>query len=662
MPLERASTLALDRARFLARASRLLAQSLDYETTLATVARLAMPELGAWCIVDVIDPDAAGQAHQIRRITITHPDPAKQELVHELERGYPPEVEDLLGAPAALRSHQPVLVANVTSDMLQRGVRNERHRELLHALGIDSYIVAPMEARERVVGCITFISASSSQQYDEADLLVAEELASIGAMAIENARLYRVAQRAREEVLDFGIRTHSSERAKGDFLATMSHELRTPLNAVLGYAELLSSGVAGPLTDDQHRYLERQRNATRHLLSLVNDVLDVAKIESNDLPVSRERFNVRAAIRSAIAMVLPQAKSRRVRIQIDLESTRTVLAHVHGVGDSRRARQVLANLLANAVRFSPEGDTVDVSVIRSDRGTDAPDGMVAHGDSSPMPASASASAREVGWIGVRVRDRGIGIEETDHERVFEPFVQLNPGGLVRPLGGTGLGLTISRRLARLMGGDVTLDSHRGEGATLTLWLPMMDETTAPAEHPHGRAAGDAHPEPNRQRRRGRARYSAGIGIIGDAMLSQIDDIVMRYVERVRTDPDIPAAHGAQWTEISNHTATLLSDIAHALGVMEESEGRGTPLMRMGADIRSLVAERRARRRAQLGWTSDALDRDFAILLEEVQRAVREHAPADAGASLDAALYLIQRFLDDSRRVGIEAFEREVARL
>lgn len=684
-PASQNASALLERARFLAEASRLLAQSLDYEATLATVARLAMPELGAWCLVDIVEEDGS-----IRRLAVAHPDPTKQALVRELERGYPPEVEDMLGAPAALRAHRSLLVPEVPDEALVAHARGQRHLEILRALGVGSYMVVPMEARGRLVGCITFVSAEAGRRYDGTDLTLADDLAARGAMAIDNARLFQhaeqaraeaeqaraeaeaarrraeddrdmagaaeaAAETARQEAVAFGVRAHTSERARGDFLSTMSHEFRTPLNAVLGYAELLSAGVGGELSATQDGYLERLRAATRHLLGLVNDVLDVAKADAEGLPVARDTVDARAAMRAAVTLVQPQADARGIRLTIDWGRTRQTPGPARYLGDARRVEQIVTNLLTNAVKFTPPGGEVALRLVwhagARPGSTPVPLAVALEAPAPPEPTSAP------GWIGLRVADTGPGIAPADQARVFEPFVQVATGR-TRPVDGTGLGLTISRRLARLMDGDVVLESEAGAGATFTLWLPAA----APESAAHAaEAVSVARRDPARGsgERRGAERYVRGLGAVGDVLMRQVDDIVLRYAERVRTDPAIPAARSAPWAEIANHTATMLSDVAQAPGVTEEAAGDAAPLMRIGDEIRHLVAQRHAQRRAQLGWSREGLERDFDVLQDEVEAAVRAGTPPDAAHALESGLAIMRKLLDDARRVGTAAFDREV---
>ncbi len=239
----------------------------------------------------------------------------------------------------------------------------------------------------------------------------------------------------------------TANRAKSGFLATMSHEIRTPINAIVGYTDLLELGIAGPLTDGQRQQLARIRASGRHLIGLVDQVLDFARIESDVLRVDRRTASPADAVETALTVVRPQAESRGIQV------------HAGGggdacpayLGDPQRVDQILVNLLSNAVKFTQPGGRVSIRC--EARGGALPGG--------------SAPGR---WSALTVEDTGIGIRPEELERIFEPFIQVE-SGYTRRHGGTGLGLAISLRLARSMGGDLTVDSRPGEGSRFTLWLP-----------------------------------------------------------------------------------------------------------------------------------------------------------------------------------------------
>ena len=234
-------------------------------------------------------------------------------------------------------------------------------------------------------------------------------------------------------------------QAKDRFLATMSHELRTPLNAVIAYGDLLESAVLGDVTPRQRHALGRLNVAARHLGTLVNDLLDVARLDSGHVDVERTPVSVNVAVNEALALVEPMANANGVRLQA------LGPAGTEAVGDAVRLRQIVVNLLSNAVKFSPRDGSVAVHWGRRDESHQT-------------------------WISVR--DSGIGIAPEHHERIFAPFEQVDDDKSRSRLG-TGLGLTISQRLARLMDGELTVESALGEGACFTLWLPQVT-SSAPA--------------------------------------------------------------------------------------------------------------------------------------------------------------------------------------
>lgn len=420
------------RALFLAEISRRLFESLDYQETLDRVARLAMPELGAWCIVDLLN-----SAGKIERLSVIHPDPSLGSLARELELRYPPRATDLVGAPRILKTQQPELVAEVNDQMLAAAAYDPRQLGILRALGMTSYMIVPLKARDRLLGSITFISTDPNVRYTPKDLLFAEDLAGRAAMAMDNARLFQEAEQSREEAVSAVARAELADRAKTDFLATMSHELRTPLNAIAGYAELLELGMRGPVTEQQREAIARIRRSQQHLLGIVNDILTFAKTESGRIPVTLEPTAVASAIESARFLLEPMFDANEIVLTVKEHPPDLAV-----VADRERLQQILVNIMSNAAKFSPRGGAVTICVEPRDH-----------------------------LVAIVVEDKGKGIDPAKLEAIFEPFMQIS-AGLTRTAEGSGLGLAISRELARLMGGDVTVESEPGEGSAFTLTLPL----------------------------------------------------------------------------------------------------------------------------------------------------------------------------------------------
>ncbi|CAN5881098.1 hypothetical protein BH23GEM9_BH23GEM9_26150 [soil metagenome] len=774
------------RAEFLAEASRVLASSLDYERTLVNVASLAVPAVADWCAVDLLEGGV------IRRVAVQHADPAKVEIIRGLEERWPTDPDSPVGAPQVIRTGRVEFAAEIPDSLLESAARDEEHLRVIRQLGLRSYIVAPLSARERVLGAITFVYAESGRQYDAHDAEFAEEIARRAATAIENARLVRELTDAREQLQDlageleaqateleehaaeleavneeladtearlrsiidsaldaivttdehsvitgwnryaellFGwsaeeamgqtlsetiiperhraahrrgverylatgvgpimnqrieiealrrdgrelpveltvavarsgssvifnafIRDltiqreserrlaaehavtrvlaeshtldeaaprilkaigerldwkvgvfwavepaaetlrmvglwHSSEvqvadfaaatkqagfrrngglpgrvwdsgrphwirdvtldsgfsrsaaaaaaglhgafafpvsvagdilgvieffhhdvlepddglltaveaiggdigqsvrrvraeeerdraltameqvnvqlsertaeaeaanRAKSEFLANMSHEFRTPMNAIIGYSDLLEAGISGPLTQPQMEQLRRIRSSSVHLLGLVEDVLDLAKIEAGGISVDHERAQVGEAVAAAVELLEPQVAAQRLTLENHCGFDGGVSWFL---GDVDRVRQIVANLLSNAVKFTDPGGTITVRCQAAEK-----------------PAPAASVEGDGPWLQIQVEDTGIGIAADLLEEVFQPFVQAETGR-TRTKGGTGLGLTISRRLARLMGGDLTVVSTEGVGSCFSLWLMAAD--------------------------------------------------------------------------------------------------------------------------------------------------------------------------------------------
>jgi PAS domain S-box-containing protein len=326
----------------------------------------------------------------------------------------------------AVRTGEPIFLENREQWL----ARYPQMAADMEATGHRAILVVPLIVDGRRIG-VMGAAFNHPRGFDEESRALALTVAHQCAQALDRSRLLESERAARREA-------ESANRAKSDFLAIMSHELRTPLNAIGGYAELIEMGVHGSITEDQRRDLSRIQASQRHLLGLINEVLNYAKLESGSVRYEITDVPVREALVGAQMLVSPQARSKGLDVVVE-ESPDGIAAHA----DPEKVQQILVNLLSNAVKFTDRGQVVLSAEASDDR------------------------------VSIRVRDTGIGIPREQLRRIFEPFVQVR-ADLTRTAEGTGLGLAISRDLARAMKGDLLVQSELGRGSTFTLVLPRSN--------------------------------------------------------------------------------------------------------------------------------------------------------------------------------------------
>ena len=476
-----AAELARDRAQFLAQAGATLsAIALDYEAMLRQVASLAVPSVADWCAVDLLEPDGS-----LRRVAVHHRDPEMIRLVNELATRYPDDRSSPYGAWEVSRTG--VAQHGEVSDHLVDAIAvDAEHARLIRALGLRSYVVAPLMGSDGVIGTITFVNDSPRLGLTVADRGFAEEIGRRAGVAIDNARLHRAVLEARrqleqqateleaqtaqlqelaaeaeaaneelrlateelrqrtqeaesalQEAVAARAEAESANSAKADFLATMSHELRTPINAALGYSELLAMGIRGPVTPTQFEDLVRIQRSQRLLLSLVNDILNFARLEAGQIEFRMSDVKLDNVLTSIEMMIAPQVEAKQLSY-----AQQSCAADVTLRTDAEKLQQVLLNLLTNAVKFTDVGGKIELV----------------------------CSADEA-WVELDVRDTGRGIADDQLARVFEPFVQVDRHLTHISQQGVGLGLAISRDLMRGMGGDLRVTSRLGAGSSFVARLP-----------------------------------------------------------------------------------------------------------------------------------------------------------------------------------------------
>ena len=492
-------------------------------------------------------------------------------------------------------------------------------------LPVRSYLAVPVRSRTGEVLGGLFFGHEEPGVFTEREERLVVGVAGWAAVAMDNARLYAAERQAREGA-------ESAARAKTEFLATMSHEFRTPLNAILGYAQLLELGVLGPNTPAQQAHVERLQASARHLLGLIDDVLDVAKVDAERLMVRRDRLLTGAVVAAAVAVVQPQATTKGVRL-VDRGSGEPGVPYV---GDEHRVRQVLVNLLANAVKFTPPGGQVTVTW-----GTAQDPEPGVWRRSAAAPQDDDVPDRSGGWSFIRVADTGPGIDAELLARLFEPFVQGDPA-LTREHGGTGLGLAISRRLARLMRGDIVARSQPGGGATFTLWLPGAAARVERGTSSVDRQDGSGEPAiPRSSGERRIVQTPPGTHVIVGPEAGQLDEaaydvlhalavrlaaeaetVAERYVAVLRADGRFPGAHTLSSVQLRDHATPFVGLIAAQLMIVGETRGTAPELLGDGAQVLRVMAELHGAQRQRLGWSESDIAREDPYLIAEIERTLR----------------------------------------
>lgn len=425
------------RFAFLAEASRVLATSLDYETTLQSVARLAVPAIADYCLVDLLEEDGT-----IRGVAVAHVNPSKEELAHEMRRHYPPDPQGLHPVSRVLRTSQPELSSEVTDEDLAAIAHDVQHLRLARALAPRSTLVVPLLARDRTLGAITFAVSDSGRRYGEADLALAEDLARRAAVAVDNARLYHEAQNA--------------VRARDEFLSSASHDLKNPLASIKGFAQLLQRRLHRPGDPDIQKLAEGLAHiddAVTRMTALINELVDVTRVHMGQgVELDIERIDLVAMAERIAAAQQETTQQHCIRVE-PLEP------EIVGHWDHIRIERVLANLVSNAIKYSPNGGNVTIRISRSNSGHSQVSSALRH---SHRPAQ--------DWAVLAVQDQGVGIPADEIPRIFERFHRAT--NVTDKFDGTGIGLTSARQIVEQHGGTISVTSLEGVGTTFTVQLPL----------------------------------------------------------------------------------------------------------------------------------------------------------------------------------------------
>ena len=348
-----------------------------------------------------------------------------EEVLVEALRAAPIRLgEGTTGRAATIRA--PVQVPDILDDREYTGTRV---RPMLARLGYRSGLAVPLLREERIMGALTvWRKEVGSFSAEVVNLL--QTFATQSALAIQNARLFR-------EIEDKSRQIEAANRHKSEFLANMSHELRTPLNAIIGFSEVLGERMFGELNEKQAEYTDDILSSGRHLLSLINEILDLSKVEAGRMELEVSTFDLPTALENARTFVRERAVRHAITLDLSVDERLGDF-----VGDERKIKQILLNLLSNAVKFTPEGGRIGIKARQAN-----------------------------GSVEISVTDTGIGIAEEDQPKIFEEFRQVG-SGYAHKVEGTGLGLTLAKKFVELHGGKIWVESEVGKGSRFIFTLPI----------------------------------------------------------------------------------------------------------------------------------------------------------------------------------------------
>ncbi|HYB40545.1 MAG TPA: ATP-binding protein, partial [Candidatus Methylomirabilis sp.] len=415
---ERTGALArsVEELQVLGEVGRAVSSTLDLETVLTTIIRHAN-QLSGTDFGVIYEYDEATEQFRLRAAENLEPQLLELLRAAPLARG-----QGAMGRAAQAR--EPVQIP----DIVEAGAYDSPVRDALVRTGHRALLAVPLLREDAIFGGLV-VNRRAPGAFPAETVELLKTFATQSVLAIQNARLFR-------EIADKSAELEVAGRHKSEFLANMSHELRTPLNAVIGFSEVLLDRMFGEINDKQAEYLQDILSSGRHLLSLINDILDLSKIEAGRMELELDAFDLPTALDNALTLVKERALRHGIALGLTVDPQ---VGRI--VADERKVKQVLLNLLSNAVKFTPEGGRVAVSVTRAN-----------------------------GGIEISVSDTGIGIAPEDQEAIFEEFRQVGTD-YARKREGTGLGLALAKRLVELHGGRIWVKSELGKGSTFIISLP-----------------------------------------------------------------------------------------------------------------------------------------------------------------------------------------------
>ncbi len=408
-------TRSVGELRALSEVGQAISSTLNLDTVLATIVSRAV-ELSGTDAGTIWEYEPTREQFHLKAARNLEDDIAGVLRATPLRRG-----EGTVGRLADTRA--PIQVTDISEVTAYRG-----RLEVIVRSGYRAILSLPLLREGQLIGALT-VNAKTPREFPSSVVDLLTTFATQSALAIQNARLFR-------EIADKSRQLEVASQHKSEFLANMSHELRTPLNAIIGFSEVLGERMFGELNEKQEEYLKDIHASGQHLLSLINDILDLSKIEAGRMELELTEFHLPTAIDNALTLIRERAGRRGIALHQTLDP------HLGQIrGDERKIKQVLLNLLSNALKFTPEGGRVDVRASIAD-----------------------------GMAEISVRDTGVGIAPEDQEAVFEEFRQV--GTAARKVEGTGLGLTLCRKFVELHDGKIWVKSEVGVGSTFTFTIPV----------------------------------------------------------------------------------------------------------------------------------------------------------------------------------------------
>jgi PAS domain S-box-containing protein len=396
--------------QLLAKAGELLTSTFDENSILASITKLAVPQLADWCAVDLLQDDGT-----LKRSALAHVDPEKVALGYEISSRFPPRPSISGGIFQVLRDGQPILYTEISQSVLNQFAHDQENLRMLESLGVCSMMILPLNARDRAHGTITFVNGESGRHFDADTFALGQDLAHRAALSVDNARLYNQAQKALQ--------------ARNEFLSIAAHELKTPITSLRGFAQLVLRQFNrgnGVNVESMRQAMQTIDDQSVRLAHLISQLLDISRIEVGRLMIEREQTDINALVRRVVETIGTSSPIHPVT----LHESASIIANV----DPIRFEQIITNLLSNAVRYSPEGSPIDENTFR-----------------------------------IRVTDQGLGIPPDKRSALFQRFSQAH---LDQHLGGLGLGLYITQQIVEMHGGTIGFEPGEEKGTRFTVTMPL----------------------------------------------------------------------------------------------------------------------------------------------------------------------------------------------